>query len=63
MRLPCILGIVFAFLSVLTISSVATYAIYRGFGAAAASIMATCVVGVIIAFIQRRKLNKEERKN
>jgi uncharacterized membrane protein len=57
-----VLGIIFAFLSVLVISSVAVYAIYKGFGTAAASIMATCVVGVIIAFIQRRRLSKEERK-
>jgi uncharacterized membrane protein len=54
-----VLGIVFAFLSVIIISSVSVFAIYKGFGA---SIMATCVIGVIIAFIQRRKQNSEEKK-
>jgi uncharacterized membrane protein len=57
-----VLGIVFAFLSVIIISSVSVFAIYKGFGASGASIMATCVIGVIIAFIQRRKQNSEEKK-
>jgi uncharacterized membrane protein len=60
-KLSSVLGIIFAFLSVVIVSSVAVYAIYSGFGTAAASIMATCIVGVIIAFIQRKKQEKENK--
>jgi uncharacterized membrane protein len=60
-KLTSILGIVFAFMSVITVSLVAVYAIFKGLGTAAASIMATCIVGVIIAFIQRRKATKAEK--
>lgn len=56
-----ILGILFAFLSVVIVSAVAVYAIYSGFGGAGASIMATCIVGVIIAFLQRKKREAEEK--
>lgn len=59
-KISSVMGIIFAFLSVLVISCVAIYAIYKGFGTASASIMATCVVGVIIAFIQRRKRTKAD---
>lgn len=60
-KMSTILGIVFAFLSVLIVSAVAVYAIYSGFGGAGASIMATCIVGVIISFLQRRKRNTDEK--
>lgn len=61
-RFSTILGIVCAFLSVVVIASVAIYAIYKGSAQSAAYIMGTCVVGVIIAFLQRKKLIKEDNK-
>lgn len=60
-KMSTILGIVFAFLSVLIVSAVAVYAIYSGFGGAGASIMATCIV-VLLSLFYREESETQMRK-
>jgi uncharacterized membrane protein len=55
-----ILGMCFAFATVLAISGVAVYALYMGFPVAAAGIMTACIASAILAFINQRKEAKEK---
>jgi uncharacterized membrane protein len=57
LKISTVLGIVAAILAVAIVAVVSIYALYRGYEGAAATIMSTCVVGVVIAFIQKRKAN------
>lgn len=57
-KLSTVLGMVSAFLSVVVVSCVAVFAIYKGFSTAAATIMSTTAAAVIIAFLQRKNRSK-----